>query len=517
MKKKKKSRNLILLLALLLAACAGYYALTKYNAAQEAKETESGEEAEKLLGLTGTINRISYEAGGETVSLIQTDSTWRREGDENYPVNQGSVSSMLSTLKAAEKQKEIPDAASKPADYGLDDPAVKVTVGDDTGASEVLWIGDVNTTAGGCYGMIEGSGQVYLTDSALASAFDKGWLELLAVDDGPEISSTKIKDITIEKGGQTQYLKYEAAGLPENDYTEKANLFYQKEDGSLIPFGTTAQSSVLNKISAFSYNTATAYQPAEEEKAAAGLSEPAAVITIRYTEEETVTKKAETEGEEDTTETVETEKQFVLYVGNYDEENDQYFVSYEGGSTILTMDGDNLSALLDLSERTIANLNPNEIADTSIDGIELTYGGVTKTLTVERKEAAEETTAAESESAGDGSTEETTAEAATKTEVTYYLDGEEITAEAFQKYQKALKMEGQRVLEEGEALPVSSDSFTVTYHRNVEAFPTVTITYIPYNENYYQVSVNGAEPSIVVNIRDVESLIQIFQNGVTEE
>ena len=83
MKKKKKSRNLILLLALLLAACAGYYALTKYNAAQEAKETESGEEAEKLLGLTGTINRISYEAGGETVSLIQTDSTWRREGDEN--------------------------------------------------------------------------------------------------------------------------------------------------------------------------------------------------------------------------------------------------------------------------------------------------------------------------------------------------------------------------------------------------------------------------------------------------
>ena len=116
MKKKKKSRNLILLLALLLAACAGYYALTKYNAAQEAKETESGEEAEKLLGLTGTINRISYEAGGETVSLIQTDSTWRREGDENYPVNQGSVSSMLSTLKAAEKQKEIPDAASKPAD-----------------------------------------------------------------------------------------------------------------------------------------------------------------------------------------------------------------------------------------------------------------------------------------------------------------------------------------------------------------------------------------------------------------
>ena len=516
MKKKKKSRNLILLLILLLLACAGYYALTKYNAAQEAKETESEVGAEKLLGLTGTINRISYEAGGETVSLTQADSTWRREGDENYPVSQGSVSSILSTLKAAEKQKEIPDATSKLADYGLDAPAVKVTVGDDTGASEVLLIGDVNTTAGGCYGMIEGSGQVYLTDSALASAFDKGWMDLLAVDNGPEISSTKIKDITIEKGGQTQYLKYEAAGLPENDYTEKANLFYQKEDGSFLPFGAAAQSSILNKIGAISYKSVTAYQPTEEEKAAAGLSEPTAVITIRYTEEETVTKKAETEGEEDTTETVESEKQFVLNVGNYDEENGQYFVSYEGGSTILTMDDDNLSAILELNERTIANLNPNEIADTSIDGVDLTYGGVTKALTVERKEVTEEKTAT-AESTGDGSTEETTAETAVKTEVTYYLDGEEITAETFQKYQKALKIEGQRVLEEDEALPVSGDIFTVTYHRNVEAFPTVTITYIPYNENYYQVSVNGAEPSIVVNIRDVESLIQMFQNGVTEE
>ncbi|WP_434310984.1 DUF4340 domain-containing protein [Hominifimenecus sp. rT4P-3] len=511
MKKKKKARSLILLLVLLLAACGGYYALTKYNASQEEAESGKSEENEKLLSLTGGITSLSYEWAGEKVSLSLTDSKWKREGDENYPVNQSSVSSMVSTLKAAEKQKEIPGAADALGDYGLDAPKARVTIGDDTGASEVFLIGNENPTAGGCYSMAEESGKVYLTDAALATAFDQGWAELLAIDDGPGIGSTKVREITVEAGGETKRLKYEPAGLPEYDYTEKANLFYQKADGTYLPVSSTMQSSILNQISSLSYQSASAYQPTEEEKAIAGLTEPAAVITIRYVEDETVTKKAEKEGEEDTTETVEREKAYVLSIGRYDEEKNQYQAAYQGGSTILTISGDTVRPLLDVDERTIANVSPNEIADTSIDRIDLTYQGEIKTLTIERKEVEEETTGAETEAA-EGETEA----AATKKEVTYYLDGEEIAAETFQKYQSAFRIEGQRILEEGEALLDVQPEFTVTYHRNTETFPTVTISYIPYNENFYQVAVNGAMPSIVVNIRDVEQLIQLFRDGVTE-
>lgn len=511
MKKKKKARRLILLLVLFLAACGGYYALTKYNASQEEEKSGETEENEKLLSLTGGITSLSYEWAGEKVSLSLTDSQWKRDGDENYPVNQSSVSSMVSTLKAAEKQKEIPKATDALGDYGLETPKMRVTVGDDAGENVVLLIGNENSTAGGCYSMEEGSGTVYLTDAALATAFDQGWAELLAVDDGPGIGSTKVREITVETGSETKHLKYEPAGLPESDYTEKANLFYQKADGTYLPVSSNVQSSILNQISSLSYQSATAYQPTEEEKAAAGLAEPAAVITIRYVEEETVTKKAEKEGEEDTTETVETEKEYVLSIGRYDEEKNQYQAAYQGGSTILTISGDTIRTLLDLDERTIANLSPNEIADTSIDRIDLTYQGETKTLTIERKEVEEETTGTEAESS-EGETEGTT----TKKEVTYYLDGEEITAEAFQKYQSAFQIEGQRILEEGEALLDAQPEFTLIYHRNTDTFPTVTISYIPYNENFYQVAVNGAMPSIVVNIRDVEQLIQLFRDGVTE-
>ena len=76
-----------------------------------------------------------------------------------------------------------------------------------------------------------------------------------------------------------------------------------------------------------------------------------------------------------------------------------------------------------------------------------------------------------------------------------------------------LKIKGARLLEDGEtALPLSAAELTVTYHRNTEYFSTVTIAYIPYNSNYYQVSVNGAAPAMVVSIRDVQSLTSYLES-----
>lgn len=527
-KKKNKTRNLLVLLAVLAVACGGYYGLLRYNAAQEAAEAESEEEElPSLLGLSGTISRISYETDGETISLVYQEEQWVREDDTSFPVNQTLAEELADTLSGAEQLQEIPDASSNLADYGLEEPAVQVTVEDDTGASLVLLVGDENAAAEGCYAMIQDSGQVYLTSSSLATAFDQGWMELATVDDGPEIGSEDIKQITVSQGDTTQTLRYEEAGWPEYDYTESANLFYQKADGSYMPVDATAQSDILNTVSSFTYEAVEAYEPTEEELAAAGLTDPAAVITIDYTTEETVTIKAEEEGEEDTTETVETDAQFVLYVGNYNQEEETYSVTYEGVSTILTMTADSQGDLLSLSERTLANLSPSDIADTSVDSIEVTYGGTTQTLSIERVEVpveteeteaeTEETASEETETSDTGETEAEETEVETETQVTYYLDGTEIEADAFRTYSDALEITGQRVLEEGEALSVEDAVLTVVFHRNVEAYPTVTISYIPYNENYYQVSVNGEEPSIVVNIRDVENVLDIFQNGLEAE
>ena len=523
-KKRKKTRNLLILLAVLVVACGGYYGLARYNAALEAAESAAAESEEEagpsLLGLSGTINHISYQVDGETISLVLQDEQWYREDDESFPLDQTTVTTLVSTLSDAEQEQEIPDAASSLADYGLEEPSAQVTVGDDTGASVVLLVGDENTAAGGCYAMLQDSGQVYLTTSSLVDAFTDGWLDLIQVDEGPEIASENVQNVTVAQGDTSRYLQYESAGWPEYDYTESANLFLQKADGGFMPVDSSAQSSILSEISGISFDAVEVYAATEEDRAAAGLSSPSAVITINYTKEETVTIKADEEGEEDTEETVETDAQFVLYVGNYDEENGTYSVAYEGGTNILSMLDSDLEMLLNLNERTLANLSPSNIADTSVDSIEVSYGGETQTLSIERVEVPveteEETEAGDSETEADTSeaTSEESEEVETETQVTYYLDGAEISSDDFRTYSDALEIAGARVLEEGEALPVENAELTVVFHRNVEAYPTVTISYIPYNENYYQVSVNGEEPSLVVNIRDVQNVIAIFQDGV---
>ena len=531
-KKKNKTRNLLILVAVLAAACGGYYGLSRYNAAQEAAESAAAEAEEEagpsLLGLTGNICRISYETQeGEAISLVRKEEQWTREDDVRFPVNQSTAGTLADTLAGAKQQREIPDASSQLADYGLDAPSAQVTVEDDTGASVVLLVGAENTAAGGCYAMLEGSGQVYLTTSSLADAFTDGWLDLIQVDDGPGIGSEAVQDVTVAQGGSTQYLLYQSAGWPMYDWTEKANLFFQKEDGSYMPVDSDVQSSLLSDIGGFSYDAVEVYQATEEDRAAAGLAEPAAVINVHYTKEETVTIKAEEEGEEDTTETVETDAQFVLYVGNYNQEEDTYSVAYEGGSNILSMAASGLEDLLDLNPRTLASLTPADIANTSVDQIEVSYGGATQTLDIERVEVPVETEA--SESSEDASTETEASDSSeeeepeTETQVTYYLDGTELEQDVFLTYTDALKISGQRMVEEGEALSqeaqaqVQDGTLTVVYHRNVSACPTVTLTYIPYNQDYYQVSVNGEEPSIVVNIRDVEKVLDIFQNGPEAE
>ncbi len=172
----------------------------------------------------------------------------------------------------------------------------------------------------------------------------------------------------------------------------------------------------------------------------------------------------------------------------------------EGSASIFTMDASDLDTLLTVTVAQTANLSPNNITDSTVDQIIFTMDDKTLVLAIERTEVDVETEEADDEE----STEEET-----ETQVIYLLDGEEISATDFQTIWSLLGITAERVLEEDEAVSELA-AITVTYIRNSEYFSEITVEYIPYNSNYYQVSVNGEDPSVVVNIRDVENLMEIF-------
>lgn len=517
-KKKKKSLTLLILLGVLVVACVGYFALLQYNEAQEAAEAEDDdteEESETLLAFEGTVNSLSYVYGTETISVVYDadEDTWEREDNADFALTQSTIETMVDTLTDAVIERDLGEDIEDLSEYGLEDPSWTVTIGDDAGASYTVLIGNVNNTAGGVYAMIDGESRVVMTDSDLAEAFGYTWLDLAEVDDSPNISSSKITSISIEQNGETVTLEAFTDGLYTSDYTESATLFLANEDGTYEMVDSSLESSILSYASGFEYTSMAAYEPDEETLAAMGFDDPTAVITVNYTEDVTITIESDDEDEEDETETVTYDRTYVLTVGSYDETTETYQVMYEGGSSVFTMDADTIDTLLAIDAYSIANTSPNDIEESTIDSIVISAGGSSVTISMEYTEVEVEsdeddtdTEDTDEEDTDSDDEEETT----TETVTTYYLDGEEIDEDEFADLWDVIEIEAERTLTADESVTGSAE-VTVTYYRNSEDFPVVTISYIPYSSDYYQVSVNGGTCKIAVNVRDVQALAALVE------
>ncbi len=503
-KKKKKQNTLLFLLLVLAVATLGYFALCRYNETLEATEEEEEEESETLLSLSGTISRISYEYEGERITLVLDENdSWVREDDTEFPITQSYVTSMVSALSEASVQREITtDETADLSEYGLDTPIFAISVEDDEVTSQTIILGNIYSTVGGIYALLAGETRVVLTGTSLGTCFAYGWMDLISVDSAPSISTTQIVSITMEQGKETREIVYLSDGLPSVDYTESSTLFWHLSDDSYLPIYTTTGSTLLSVITGLSYDSVAVYQASSKELESYGLTSPTAVITVNYTED--VTETTETTDEDgETTETSVTvtyDRVYILTIGSYDEDSNIYYVMVEGSASIFTMDASDLDTLLTVTVAQTANLSPNNITDSTVDQIIFTMDDKTLVLAIERTEVDVETEEADDEE----STEEET-----ETQVIYLLDGEEISATDFQTIWSLLGITAERVLEEDEAVSELA-AITVTYIRNSEYFSEITVEYIPYNSNYYQVSVNGEDPSVVVNIRDVENLMEIF-------
>ena len=114
----------------------------------------------------------------------------------------------------------------------------------------------------------------------------------------------------------------------------------------------------------------------------------------------------------------------------------------------------------------------------TVDSIDITAGGQTKTLAITR-------------------TEETDDDGDTETVASYTLDGEsleDVDAEELLDAIDALEAEG-----EGSASSAAEGSpeLSFVFHRNTETFSEMTLSFTRYDNNFYLVSFNGEERLLV--------------------
>lgn len=492
MKKTVKFAVCLLVLAVLLGVLFG---VSRINREEEmtAEETETipvtGDEEEE-------VTAVSFRIGEQEVSFSRKDDVWSYDQDPEFPLKQTSIDNIVSKAVALEAEQVLEDSTVDPADYGLDEPSqvIQYTVGEET---TKISIGDENATTSLWYVSLNDSTEkIYLVNQGFDSMFPDDIMSFAQGESLPDIDASTITNITVES---------------ENGYridTVESGWSVTDQEGFTHDADSEQVETLTGTLSSMSYGGMKEYQCTD--MSLYGLEEPKAVVTVNYTEEQTVedseTSEDGAETSEDTetagsteeeisdaseTETITVEKELVLLIGNQKEDG-TYYVTTKGSAEVHTLSQDTVEAVLGTEASEYWDLAVSPVTVTDIRSLEIVYQGNTNTIVRKTEETEEE----------DGSTTET---------VTYTWNDEEVDkTEASTLCSAAVSMQAQS--KSKDLKPAQENEIVLTMYTDDASY---TVSYSPYDSSFYYAEDLQGVPSLI-NKNDVNTLINSYLTVIGE-
>lgn len=181
---KKQKTQLIILLIVLAAAIGVYFAVKAWNKKEEEKEsaddstytalTLTDDEIKDITNITAT-----NDAGGFKVSHDTKEDTWTFDDFPDESVDTTQIETMTKDLSDLSSDNEITSVTDF-SQYGLDDPAMEVTITFSDGTTHKLDVGDYNSQISEYYLRIDDSDTVYTISSTIYSDFNLTTSNLVA-------------------------------------------------------------------------------------------------------------------------------------------------------------------------------------------------------------------------------------------------------------------------------------------------------------------------------------------------
>lgn len=510
---KNKTVKMIIAVAVLAVCCGGYAGVKTFVAKQEAKE-ESEEESEKTSVFTASaddIKSLDFLVNEKETTFEKKDDDWVKKDEEDFPVNQTTLSDAASALTSIESDRVLSDVDDL-AEYGLDSPSNTIKITCESEKSEdketeekttTLYVGDENSSTSQYYVYKDDDkSTVYMVESSCIEPFTKTLYDYAQMEDFPVISDTdNINKITV-KGDKS----YE---LSKNTDT---NLWTVKGDGDEEKADTATVSSLTTSFGSMAYNSFVDYKC--KDKSTYGLDDPYAVITVDYTEEQEDTDSSDTSADSSTETTDETQgeaadsedtsddtnasdseesektvenKQLVIAVGKEADDSNRY-VMVNDSDQVYTMSDDTLSALTDKAEEDFWDMTVNYVSTNDLKEVKVNYKGSDYDVNVSRETSEDD----------DGNEKET---------VTYKLDESEVDETQFTTfYNKLINLAAQKRLTD-EFKPETDPEMTVTFIK--EDGNKLEAEYYSYDTNYYAVKVDSK--IYLVNKMTVKELFTAFE------
>lgn len=466
---------IVLLVILLLVSRMNQESDAEDDAEEESIEVTSGEE--------DSVTALSFLINGTEVSFTKADDTWGYDQDPEFPLDQDNVDTLVGNIVSLSAEQELEDDSLNLSDYGLDAPTNIVTFTDDSGTTKIT-IGNENTTTGIWYLYLnDDTGKIYLADESFDTMFPDDMMSWADGESLPSITADNITDIRVEHGDDSYQITADTEEDTTNWTVTDHSGFSHEGDGDQI--GT-----LTGTLASLSYGGMVEYNCTD--MAQYGLSDPAAVVWVHYTEEQADDTSDEDQENEAEASTVTVEKDLVLFVGNQNEDGN-YYVTTEGSHEVHTITGDTMDSVLDLLASDFWSLYVNPVTVTDIRSMDITYNGQTNTIVRNTEETTDE----------DGNTTQT---------VNYTWNGVEVDkTEASTLYSAAVTMTAQS--KDLNYEKTAEDEVTLVMHTDDGDY---TVSFSPYDSSFYYVVDLEGVPSLV-NKNNVNSLIDAYLTVIGEK
>lgn len=474
MKRGKKLLTLLIALAVLSAAAV---LVVKFGGG-------SGDETEEYTDTviysvdTGSVSNITWTYNGETVGLSLSDDGWVYDEDDACPIDQDYPSMMLSYLSSVSASKTIENVDDL-SEYGLDEPACSVTVTADE--TTQLLIGN-ETGLGGEYYLSLGDGNVYLVDDGVLDYFHYGLYDVVQTESIPSMSD--VTGFTVN--GETRNLELEYIEDSGIAYSDTFTWFLADGDGRLAVSNDSAE-NFIGLITGLSWSACVDYSADDDELAAYGLDEPAAVVTVNYIETVTVETSETDENGSAVTEERRQDASFTLEIGDYSSIDGYCYARISGSGMVYLISSDICDSMLYTGYDDLRSDDVLDMDWSKVTRIDVVLDGVTWHI--------------------DRGTEEVTDDDGNTTEETYYeMNGERLDTAAVASLLSSLQNMSS-VASDDNASASRGSEITFIIHQDSESWPEVELVFYQYDSSYCLVGLNG-ETRLFVERSEVVSIVE---------
>ena len=281
-----KERRLITILStilLILAIALVLVLALRYRENRTAQDSADTAPTSGIVTDQDAFCSLTYDNGSTTLSFERDDDgLWHWTADESLPLDDSVILDILTLLTNWKPQQTLTDAAALEAS-GLTEPTGSLTAATESGVYTRLLFGKTTTDGASRYVRLnEDESVVYIIDDGLFTLMKIPVYDMCRLPNLPVLEESRIRAITIsgpEQEGQPGLVTSIVAQRTDEDSTTS-----WRANGANVTDDPLVQ-SLLEDLTALSFQKCIDYNPSEEAAAICGLDAPSASLHISYVTE----------------------------------------------------------------------------------------------------------------------------------------------------------------------------------------------------------------------------------------